>query len=185
MTQKTTYPETAATNLMVPSRINPRLVRGVLASASTFLFLLLLWMMFVSKWSWQEFGIGIIAALLGTLGDAIVKAEGFPPFQPRLEWLLLLFWEPWYVAEGSWIALRELARVLVGKQAEGRFDEVPFNYGGNDPVTIAKRALFAAFVTISPDAIVIGLDRESQTALIHELGPREISELAQRLGAEP
>lgn len=162
----------------------PRLLRGLLIPGVTFSFLLLLWMIFVSKWSWQEFGIGIVAAFLGTLGDAIVKAEGFPPFRPRLRWLLLIFWEPWYVAKGSWIALRELARVLLGKQPEGRFDNVPFNYEGDDPVAIAKRALFAAFVTISPDAIVVGLDGERQSALIHELGPKEISELARRLGAE-
>jgi len=151
----------------------------------TFAFLLLLWMMFVGKWNWQEFGIGIAAALLGTLGDAIVKAEGFAPFRPRFQWVLLIFWEPWYVAKGSWIALRELARVLVGKQPEGRFESVPFAYGGDDATASARRALFAAFVTISPDAVVVGLDGDSQSALIHQLGPREISELARRLGAQP
>jgi multisubunit Na+/H+ antiporter MnhE subunit len=149
-----------------------------------FLFLLLLWMIFVSELRWHELEIGIAAALLATIGNWVVTEEGLAAFRPRARWVLLGLWEPWYVVKGMVVVFRELWRTFTGVQPEGRFKAVAYQYGGADPMSTAKRALFAVYVTVSPDTIVVGLDRDQQIALLHQVGPEEISELARRLGAE-
>lgn len=162
-----------------------RVLRDALLSTLEFLILLLLWMMFVSKISWQEFGIGVLAAIAGAIGDAVVKAEGLALFKPKPRWVLLIFSEPWYVLKGTVLVFRELARVCTGRQPWGGFQSVPFRYGGSNEVASGRRALFAAYTTISPDTIVVGLDRDQHIALLHQLGSREVPELADRLGANP
>jgi multisubunit Na+/H+ antiporter MnhE subunit len=164
--------------------MSSRLLRDVALSAVEFLFLLLLWEVCVDKISWHEFAVGVVAALIGTAGDWLVKAEGFAPFRPHARWLALIFWEPWYVFKGSIAVSRELVRKLAGRPTDSRFRAVPYQFGGNTDVAAAKRALFAAYMTISPDTIVVGLDRGQQLALLHQLGTHDVPELGQRLGAK-
>jgi len=159
-------------------------VREAAFSAVEFCFLLLLWMMFVSKLSWQETAIGAAAALAGAVGDAIVKSQGLAIFRPRLRWLLLIFWEPWYAIKGTAVVFRELARNLIGKRPRAQFQAVPYQFGGDDEVSAGRRTLFAAYVTISPDTIVVGLDRKQQIALVHQLGSHDLPAIAQQLGAK-
>ncbi len=159
-------------------------VRDIALAGVEFLFLLLLWMIFVSKGSWQEFAIGVLAAAAGATGDAIVKREGLAPFRPQAGWVLLIVWEPWYVLKGTLLVFRELARTLAGGQPKGQFQAVPFRYGGQSETAAGRRAIMAAYTTISPDTIVVGLDKKSQIALLHQLGSCDIPELARRLGVQ-
>ncbi len=141
-------------------------------------------MIFTSNLSWQEFAIGVVAAAVGAVGDAIVKSEGLAKFRPRARWILLIFWEPWYVLKGTWLVFSELVRPLGGKRLRGKSHAVPFQYGGQDDASAARRAILAAYVTVSPDSIVVGLDPEKHLVLLHQLGTDEIPELARRLGVE-
>lgn len=161
-----------------------RALRDALLSTLEFLILLLLWTIFVSKLSWQELCIGVLAAIAGAIGDAIVKAEGLAPFKPKLRWVLLIFWEPWYVLKGTALVFREFAHACTGRQPRGGFQSVPFRYGGSNEVASGRRALFAAYTTISPDTIVVGLDHDRHIALVHQLRSGELPELANRLGAK-
>lgn len=160
-------------------------VRDIALSGVEFLFLLLLWMIFVSKASWQELAIGVVAAAAGAIGDAMVKREGLAPFRPQAGWVLLITWEPWYVLKGTVLVFRELARTLTGGQPKGRFQAAPYRYGGQNEAASARRAIMAAYTTISPDTIVVGLDGNKQIALLHQLGSHEVPELARRLGVKP
>lgn len=164
--------------------MRPRLLKDAALSGVEFVFLLLLWMIFVGKLDVQEFSIGVAAALMGAVGDAIVKKESLAPFRPRLRWVALIAWEPWYVLKGTFVALRELARTLGGRQPRERFETLPYHCGGHNEVAAAKRALFAAYVTISPDSIVVGLDADRRIALIHQLGSPEVPEVARELGVQ-
>lgn len=160
--------------------------RSVAVSAIVFIVLLLFWMMFVSTLRWHEVAVGMVAASAGTLGNWVVKSEGFAPFHPRVGWVLLILWEPWYVLKGSLIVLRELARVLAGAQPIGQFQAVAFDYGAAENARdAAKRALFAAYITVSPDTIAVGLDSKQKLALLHQLGSKQISQLGRVLGAHP
>lgn len=160
------------------------LVRDIAWSGVEFLFLLLIWAIFVGNPTWQEFAIGVLAALAGAVGDAIVKREGLAAFRPRAGWVLLIFWEPAYVLKGTVLVFRELARTLGGRQPRGQFQAVPFRFGGQGEAAAGRRALFAAYTTISPDTIVVGMDAKNQIALLHQVGSGEVSELARRLGVK-
>lgn len=160
-----------------------RLLRDLALSAVEFLFLVLLWAIFVSKVSSHEYAIGIAAALIATTADWVVKAENFAPFRPRTRWLVLLSWEPWYILKGAVIAFRQLARQLTGQQPDSQFRAVPYRFGGKTDVAAARRALFEAYLTISPDTIVVGIDRDRQIALLHQFGTQDVPELGYRLGA--
>ncbi len=161
-----------------------RLAKDAALGFVEFLFLLMLWTIFVGNPTWHEISIGLIAALFGATADDIVKAEDFAPFRPHLRWIVLIFWEAWYALKGAVAAFSELARSLTGHKPDAQFLAIPYCYGGDNATAAAKRALFTAYMTISPDTIVVGVDRDKHIALVHQLGSSEIPEIARRLGAE-
>jgi len=126
---------------------------------------------------------GVAVAAAGAVGDVIVKKEGFAAFRPQFRCVALIVWEPWYVIKGTVLALRELARSLVGRQPHFQFRTVPYRYGSQNETAAGRRALFSAYVTISPDTIVVGLDPKREIALLHILGSEELPKIARELGA--
>lgn len=162
-----------------------RVLKAIAFSCLEFVFLLGLWMLFVSQLQRAEFVAGVAAALLGAIGDGVVKSKRLAKFGPRPAWLWLLSWEPWYVLAGSMAILRALARRLSGKKTKAEFRAVPFRAGGEDAESAAKRALAITAISISPDTIVVGVDRKREFMLLHLIAPRPITRLARKLGAEP
>jgi multisubunit Na+/H+ antiporter MnhE subunit len=162
----------------------PGRVKAITFSSIESLFLLGLWMLFVSQMKRAEFAAGVCAAALGSVGDGIVKAKGFAKFRPRMKWLSLFSWEPWYVLVGSATILRALARRLIGKQSQAQFRVVPFRAGREDSESAARRALAIAEISISPDTIVVGIDREREFMLLHLIAPIATPKIARELGAK-
>ena len=142
-------------------------------------------MLFVSQLQRAEFVAGVAAALLGAIGDGVVKSKRLASFGPRPAWLWLFSWEPWYVLTGSAAIFRALARRLMGKKSESQFRVVPFRAGGDDRESAARRALAITAISISPDTIVVGIDREREFTLLHLIAPKPVPKIARRLGAEP
>lgn len=128
---------------------------------------------------------GVIAAAIGSFMDTIVKAQGLATFRPRTRWVLLIFLEPWYVLKGTAAVFREFGRSLFAAKVTGNFQAIPYWYGSDRDTASARRALFTAYVTISPDTIVVGLDGDGSIALLHRLGTQDIPELGRKLGAQP
>lgn len=148
-----------------------------------FLFLLGLWTLFVSSTQLAEFIAGIGAAALGAVADGLVKSKRFAKFRPRLKWLWLFAWEPWYVLTGSTAILWALARRLAGKKSEAHFRVVPFRAGGDDSEAAARRALAITLTTIPPNFIVVGIDKERNFMLVHQVSPTGTPLVTKRLGA--
>lgn len=161
-----------------------RIVKAIILSSIEFVVLVGLWMLFVSQLQVSEFVAGIGAAALGALGDGIVKSKRFAKFRPRAEWLWLFTWEPWYVLTGSGATFRAIAKRLAGKKSDALFRVVPFRPGGDDPESAARLALAIAAISISPETIVVGVDRERGLMLIHLIAPAATPEIARRLGAQ-
>ena len=158
-------------------------VGELLISAVEFVLLLGLWMLFVSLLQMNEFVAGLAAALLGAIGDAVVKATDFARFRPRLRHVLLILVEPWYVARDTVIVFWELLRRIGGRPRRSRLKVIPFDGGRDDVDSNARRALATAYTTISPNSIVLGIDREQNLLLLHELAPSSTPWLLQQLGA--
>jgi multisubunit Na+/H+ antiporter MnhE subunit len=145
-------------------------------------FLLALWMCFVSQIRKDELLVGVAAAAIGVVADAVVKAEGFAKFSPKASWLALIAWEPWYALDGTWATLKAIARNLAGLKSQAQFKVASFDAGCDDAQSAAKRALAVTYMTIPPNFIVVGIDRQHKQVLIHQVEPTPNPLIAQRLG---
>jgi multisubunit Na+/H+ antiporter MnhE subunit len=163
--------------------VTGRVLKAVAFSSIEFVFLLVLWMLFVSQLQGAELVIGLFAAGIGAVADGVVKAHRFAKFQPRAQWVWMFSWEPWYVLTGSAAILWALARQLVGKKSEAQFRVLGFRAGGNDSKSAARRALALTLTTIPPNFIVVGIDKEKNFMLIHQVSPTGTPLVTQRMGA--
>ena len=160
-----------------------RVIKTVVFSSIEFLFLLGLWVLFVSQTQRAELVAGIFAAALGAVADGVVKAKRLAKFGPRPRWLWLFSWEPWYVLTGSAAIMWALARRLMGKKSAAQFRVVPFRAGGNDSESAAQRALALTLTTIPPNFIVVGIDKQRNFMLVHQVSPTGTPLVTKKLGA--
>lgn len=163
--------------------VQGRVLKAIMFSSLEFLFLVGVWMLFVSQTQRAEFVAGVGAAALGALADGIVKAKRLAKFRPRPQWLALFVWEPWYVLTGSFAVLRAFARRLAARRPQTLFRAVEFHAGGNDAKSAARRALAITAISISPETIVVGIDQEREFLLLHLLAPTATPKIARHLGA--
>jgi multisubunit Na+/H+ antiporter MnhE subunit len=163
--------------------VQGRVLKAIVFSTIEFLFLLGLWMLFVSQMERAEFIAGICAAALGAVGDGIVKSKRFAKFRPRPQWLWLFSWEPWYVLDGSAAIFWALAKRFLGKESEAQFRVVPFRAGEHDSESAGRRALAITLTTIPPNFIVIGIDMERSFMLVHQVSPTGTPRVTKKLGA--
>jgi hypothetical protein len=61
---------------------------------------------------------------------------------------------------------------------------VPFDSGGDDPESAARRALAIMYTTIPPNFVVVGIDRKKNLMLVHQVSPTPTPLIAKRLGAK-
>jgi multisubunit Na+/H+ antiporter MnhE subunit len=144
--------------------------------------LLVLWFLFVGKLTVYEFLAGACGAALGAVADGVVKSKESSYFRPPVKAFLLILWEPWYVVRGTVVLFQELARRLAGKPPRAGWLAVPFEPGGDDMRSSGRRALAAAYLTMSPDAVVIGIGRDQRMLLLHQMPLGSVPEIAWRLG---
>lgn len=152
-------------------------------SAIEYVYLVLLWMAFVSKTDKVELWVGLAVALIATVADAVVKAEGMGHFRPQLRLLLLVFLVPWYVVKGTWTALRLLPRALRSRRL-GKFKAERFDSGEQDAPSATRRTLAIMLLTIPPNSVIVGIDGHNGKMLIHEMEPEPPSLLSRELGVE-
>ena len=160
------------------------MLRKSLSIVVGFAFLLALWMMYVSNPTLPELYIGIIVCILGVIGSTIIRASGFAKFKARPLWIALFLLEPWYVLVGMSRLGASLVRALAGKSSQARFRAVGFEAGGDDAESSARRTLTVAYLTIPPDTVIVGIDREHKQILLHEIQETPIPLIARILGAQ-
>lgn len=162
-----------------------QMVRNTIALLASFTVMLGVWILYTSSPRMPELCVGIAVAILGVIGRAIVRASGFAVFRPRLLWVSLAALEPWYVVIGAGRLTINLARAILHKRSLARFHAVPFDTGGDDPESSARRTLVTAYLTIPPDSVVVGIDRKHHELLLHEIQPSSVPLTARLLGAKP
>jgi hypothetical protein len=79
---------------------------------------------------------------------------------------------PGFVTESAMILGFLVAR-LAGRAPRGRFRTAPFRAGGNGRRDVARRALSEAVGSLGPNTIVIGIDRDRDLILVHQLVRRD------------
>ena len=160
-------------------------MRRALAIGIEFLAYLGLWFLFVGKLVFAELVIGIVCAALATVASQVV-------FQARLAKLVgnpqlwLEAWHlPWTVVKDTGLVLAVLAKHVLGiAPAKSLLRAVEFDPGEEDePQDATRRALATGYSTVSPNVIVVGIDRERRFLLFHQLERDEVSALTKHLGA--
>lgn len=114
-------------------------------------------------------GAGI--ALLAAIGFAAGREQGFAEVSAAPTWLLRA-WRgvaqvPPDVLRVSLAVLRQLARP---RRERGVLRAVPFDFGAAElPRDAGRRALAEAVGSLAPNTIVIGIDRDRNLILAHQL----------------
>ena len=153
-------------------------------SAIEFVVLFGLWILFVGNTSHSELLIGAICAMLGAIADALVKASDFGRFYVRLKGAAQSVFVPWNVVKDTATLMMETVRRALGKSDRSRWLVLPYRRTKDTEADRADRALATALTTMSPNEIVVGIDRKRRKVYVHQLVPRSVSKLLLKLGAE-
>jgi multisubunit Na+/H+ antiporter MnhE subunit len=130
-----------------------------------------LWLLLVTI-SWQEVGAGLVAAAIAATGAEAVRANDRLRFMPDPRWFARAIVLPPRILQDTWLLARVLARrTFRGEGPDSAFRAVPFEAGGDDARSSARRALVKAGLSAAPNTVVIGVDREENIMLVHELAP--------------
>lgn len=144
-----------------------------------------LWLGLVEKLSVAELTIGAGCSVLVGAASELAWGEHLTAFSgaPRL---LLQAWRlPKLFASGTWEIVVVLARHLfTSHKAQSVLRMVHFDAGAaDDPEAAARRALAVAYTTMTPNFVIIGIDREARTMLYHQIAPSPVPLMTQKLGA--
>jgi len=75
-------------------------------------------------------------------------------------------------------------RLVLQKKPDSVLRSIPFDGGGNSARASARRALALIFTTTPPNFIVIGIDGNKASMLVHQVEPSDVPEITKRLGAK-
>jgi multisubunit Na+/H+ antiporter MnhE subunit len=153
------------------------MLRSVAIWASWWVFLFVVWMLLVLTQATPEILAGAAVAAIGATAAEVVRRSRFVELLP---WGLL----PLHpvrlvrrVVSDCWLLGVALVRQFRDREDNvGAFRGIPYDAGADDdPKDATRRALHVALVSLTPNTYVVGIDRENNNMLVHELvpGPRE------------
>lgn len=140
-----------------------------------------LWMVLDDTTLLPELVDGAVAAAIGASAATITLARSPVRFAPRAGWLRR-WWRPLvrFAADLPLLA-RLLADALRGGTRDpGRMREIPFRVESEHPRRAAQVALASVAGSFAPGAIVVAIDEEAGSLLVHELQAQD-----GRSGADP
>jgi len=141
------------------------------------------WLLLVAKVSPGELLVGVLAAALAATASQLVVAEHIAAFAPQARALPVLARAPWEILVDTAVVLGELARRLAGRPGRGALVAFDFPTSGDDPGEAARRAIATLVTTLSPNSVVVDVDRARGRVLVHLLAPRGVPAPLARLGA--
>ena len=145
----------------------------------------LFWIVFSGTFSLHELLIGIVAAVLATIGLVVVRVQYPPRFAPSISDLVAIWRIPWYLLSGTWeIALVAAQDALEVEAADSLLRIASFRAGKkDDPHDTARRVLAVGYTTIAPNFIVLGVNASDQKLLFHQIRRSAVPKMTQSLGA--
>jgi len=127
-------------------------------------FLFGFWLLFVDQFTLHELIVGAAAAALAATGTELVRGTEHPRFLPHWIWLAQAWRLPWRIVHDCGLLVRNLVR-----GGDGRLVSVPFETGESEARDTARRTLGILYTTLPPNTLVIGIDRQKNTMLLHVL----------------
>ena len=143
----------------------------------------LAWFVFTGEISFEEMLAGVGCALFSSWFCIRTWREMDLMIELRVADFLESWQLPWTLIQGAGQVVAVLAKDLAGgKRAESTYFAVPFErrHDGNG---MLRRVLAVSFTSVSPNTIVIGIDRRRGLLLYHVISPAKLPEMTQKLGA--
>lgn len=142
------------------------------------------WLAFVGNLSSQELALGAAGAVFSSALSAFVFRRMGIPLRIRFSDAVQLLWIPWYLIEGGWEILSVLLKDLMGvKRSQSLFRAVGYERL-NGPHGFVRRALAVAGTSVTPNFIVLGIDRRRNLLLFFQIRRTGIPRIAKALGAK-
>jgi len=120
-----------------------------------------------------ELILGAIVAAAGASAAVAIRSARPLRASLALELLRALPAAIWSLVSQSALVLGFLVRRLVGRRQRGRFRTAPFRGGGDEPRDVGRRALTEGLGSLGPNTIVVGIDRERDLIVVHQLARRD------------
>jgi hypothetical protein len=147
--------------------------------------LFVFWLIYVSTTASNELLVGAAAAALAATGAEAVRGLNFARFYPHVKWLGLFWHIPGSIVADCWTLTRVLAaRIFLGREMEGYTATIPFEPGGADPRSAARRAVAVTLSSLGPNFIAIRIDRTEKLLLYHEVRFTGVPVMLKKLGVE-
>lgn len=144
------------------------------------------WLVFVGSFDLPELYAGALVATVAAIASNVVLEDKIALFYAHPSWLALALRLPKEIAVDTFLVGRVLLRrMTTGKFADSAIRTVPFDPGGDDGESSARRALAIGYGTAPPNSIVLGIDRKKGLLVYHQLEPAPVSKLLATLGAKP
>jgi multisubunit Na+/H+ antiporter MnhE subunit len=133
-----------------------------------------LWLALVDTVLVPELAAGAVAAAVAATGAVIVRQQRRLLLKPRAAWIRSAG-RPLVRTVTDLVPLaRALWRRGVMRRAEhGSLAEVPYAAVGDTPDDATHRAFTQALGSLAPNTIVVGVDRDRQVMLVHQLVPTD------------
>ena len=142
------------------------------AAVTWWILLAAFWLILVDTTAFSELWAGAAAAAIATLAVLAVRVSGPVLSTPSPGWLARFMSLPVQVISDSIVVMNAIGRRLLLRQpVDGVFRAVPFDPGGDDPRSAARRALVIAGISAAPNSVVVDVDRAGGTVLLHQLIP--------------
>jgi multisubunit Na+/H+ antiporter MnhE subunit len=131
-----------------------------------------LWLALVDTVVGPELVAGAVAAAIAATGAVLVRGQRQLLLRPRAAWLLAARRPLLGTVTDLGPLLRALWRRGVRRRDErGELVELPYAAVADEPGPAAHRVLTQALGSLAPNTIVVGVDKERRTMLVHQLVP--------------
>ncbi|HET6879022.1 MAG TPA: hypothetical protein VFI31_02635 [Pirellulales bacterium] len=138
--------------------------RGVPAALAGILYLA-----FAAQLDWAEVAMAAVAGMLALTALHSIRRHQRQRAEfmaPPLGWLARIVGK---LASDSWRVLAALVVSLFAPARDGALRVIPFAPGGDSPRDVARRTWVTLGKSLTPNGIVIFVDRPNQRLLMHKL----------------
>ena len=140
-----------------------------------------LYLCFAAKLSWPECAIALASGLLAAADWLLLRRfDGRQPLaiMPPALWSIRLPLK--VVCDGFRVVTSLVKATISQRRLSGNLRAVPFHTGGNEPGSAARRAWVTVGNSLSPNSMVIAIDRPYQRLLLHELAKKSHADAQSR-----
>ncbi len=143
------------------------------------------WLVLTQNTGWRELLVGAVSSAITLAAVASFVYVTRAKYEIRGRFLLEAMHVPVVLVKDLWVVLNATTRKLVGLSVPSGIAVVPFRPGADGPVSRARRAFVATYLTLTPNNVVFGVLREKNLFFFHTIIPRPLPPFVVRLGAEP